>query len=86
MAPDYLTDILPNENRVNIGYNLRNNANIVIPYTRLEVVRRSFIPFSISLWNQLPLTTRNKPSLDEFKICLLDEFDELNVIYYNGPC
>ena len=84
MAPNYLTDILPNENRANIDYNLRNNANIIIPYTRLEIVRRSFIPFSINLWNQLPLTKRNKPSLDEFKASLLDDFNEPNLLYYYG--
>ena len=48
-------------------YPLRNNENIVIPYSRTVVSQKSCIPSSISLWNDLSVDMRNINSLNLFK-------------------
>ena len=71
LAPDYLTNILPPENHEIIHYNLRNNENIAVPHVRLEIFKRSFVPYSTKLWNNLPLYQRNMPSLLAFETLYL---------------
>ena len=66
-APEYLCELLPPENHEYICYNLRNNKNIKVPFTRLETFKRSFFPYSIRLWNSLSKKTRASSSLSEFK-------------------
>jgi len=84
LAPDYLKELLPKENCEYIRYNLRNNKNVRVPATRLESYKRSFFPFSINLWNRLPIQTRQKPSLEEFKSAVSQENKEANILYYYG--
>ena len=50
------------------GYNLRNENNTFYPpFTRTSSLYDSFIPFTIRLWNALPLTITESPSLNIFK-------------------
>ena len=42
-VPDHLTDKLPPENHENVNYNLRNNHNIMLPYSRLECFKSLFL-------------------------------------------
>ena len=84
LTPGYLVDIMPRENHEYIRYNLRNNQDISVPYTRLEIFRRSFVPFAINLWNKLSQANRNEPTLLAFKHSLIKERDEPNVLYYYG--
>jgi hypothetical protein len=67
LAPSYLHELLPPENHELIGYNLRNNKNVVVPHTRLETFKRSFFPFSIRLWNSLSITVRTVATVSQFK-------------------
>ena len=83
-VPDYLTELLPPENHENINYNLRNNHNITLPYSRLESFRRSFVPYSINLWNRLKIEVRLSPSISEFKKALKSDCKETCVWYYYG--
>ena len=52
LVPNYLTEIVPKENRENIQYNLRNSHDITKPMTRTEVLQRSFLPRAIDLWTK----------------------------------
>ena len=65
-----LNDCLPSLVSNVSGYNLRNNDNYVAIRTRLNVYAKSFVPPTISLWNNLETFIRNTPTLDSFKIKL----------------
>ena len=66
-VPSYLLDLLPNRvNETNI-YNLRNNTDFVIPFTRLCSYESSFFPSTLKLWNDLDTPIRNLPTLPQFK-------------------
>jgi len=83
LAPIYLQHLIPPENYEHIRYNLRNNHDIVVPPVRLESYRRSFVPYSIALWNQLPIQKRNVASLEQFKNAIFEK-SNCNVLYYYG--
>ena len=51
-APSYMCNLIPQNNEDN-RYNLRNKSEVKMPKTRTETFRRSFIPSSINLWNNL---------------------------------
>ena len=57
---------------------------MVVPATRLESFKRSFIPFSIRLWNALSIEVRHAPSVRDFKNNLNKDNKEPNVLYYYG--
>ena len=84
LAPNYLHDLLPPETREYTTHNLRHGNNIVLPSTRLKTFKRSFIPFSIRLWNALSVEVRHAPSLNDFKNHLHKDNNEPNVLYYYG--
>ena len=52
-VPSYITDIIPPLVRETTNYPLRNQNNITVPFCRTELYRKSCIPSSISLWNNL---------------------------------
>lgn len=83
-CPPNLTSLLPPETQEVSHYDLRNKNNITIPLNRLECYKRSFFPHVVSLWNKLPLTSRNLPSYDCFKRHLKPQKSELNTLYYYG--
>ena len=64
-APQYVTNLYPIPTRPT--YNLRNQANLPVPFYRLKSSSTSFIPNSIRLWNSISISTRNAPSLNVFK-------------------
>ena len=66
-APSCLLDLLPNrENETNI-YNLRNNTDLVIPFTRLCSYESSFFPSTLKSWNDIDTPIRNLPTLPNSK-------------------
>ena len=68
LTPDYLQALIPN--RLNDqGRPLRSvTRNLIpIPFARTETYRRSFIPNTIRLWNNLDQSTRESSSLEAFK-------------------
>jgi len=83
IAPEYLQELIPPENHEYIRYNLRNNSDIAVPPARLETYRRSFVPHSISLWNQLSIHKRDVASVEEFKTAILEKTN-CNILYYYG--
>jgi hypothetical protein len=53
------------------GYNLRNENNTFHPpFSRTSSFYNSFIPFTIRLWNTLPLTITESPSLNTYYIAI----------------
>jgi hypothetical protein len=84
LAPDYLKHLVPLENKEHIGYNLRNNANIPIPFSRLESVKRSFFPACIRLWNRVPIENRILGSVSSFRNSLHKNDRDTNILFYYG--
>ena len=67
LVPAYISDLIPPLVRETNSYALRNEHNIIVPFCRTEISRRSCIPSSISEWNSLDIEIRNSPSLANFK-------------------
>jgi hypothetical protein len=84
LAPDYLKDILPKANHTYVRYNLRQNQNIKIPFTRLEIFKRSFIPTAISLWNKLDIAVRLSPDVKSFKKSIKERHPEPIILHFYG--
>ena len=84
ISPNYLFELLPQQNAAYISYSLRNNNNIKLPITNREAFRRSFFPTAIRLWNRLNLNIRNSTSLYIFKQSLKKEYPEKPIMYYYG--
>ena len=72
LVPQYLKNLLPPQHGRPGIRNLRSNENqlIPVPFTRTESFRRSFIPFTIRLWNNLDKMLRDSSSLNGFKSAL----------------
>jgi hypothetical protein len=68
-APQYLKELIPVRDQPVGALNLRSQANeeIRIPFARTESFNRSFLLFSIRLWNDLDREIRNISSLESFK-------------------
>jgi len=84
MVPAYLQEIMPGQNQDFIQYNLRNKENIAVPCAKKNALKKSFVHSGVSLWNSLPLTTRQKPSLSAFRMELKKTNNPKNVLYYYG--
>lgn len=67
LIPEYICDLIPPFVRDVTNYPLRNNNNLTVPFTRIEISRKSCIPSSISLWNSLDEDIRSSSSLPCFK-------------------
>ena len=52
-APSYLRDLLSNRVDETSTYNLRNNTDFVIPFSRLCSYESSIFPSTLKLWNDL---------------------------------
>jgi hypothetical protein len=55
LCPPYLSNCLPPVTWDVNNYNLRNNQNYVLPRYRLRTSASSFIPSTVSLWNNLDM-------------------------------
>ena len=77
-VPSYITDIIPPLVRETTNYPLRNQNNITAPFCRTELYRKSCIPYSVSLWNNLDENLRNSSSLSSFKYALKQVNSNIN--------
>ena len=76
----YLPPVTSDVNTCN--YNLRNDQNYVPPRCRLRTSASSFIPSTVSLWNNLDISRRNSLTLSLFENRVKGDI----YIYYNeGP-
>jgi len=76
-APNYLCELVPKTN-ITTTRNLRNFKNIPVPKTRTELYKKSFIPSTISLWNELPVDKRNMNALEQ------EAKKSCNILFYTG--
>ena len=65
MCPQYLKALVPTQ--VSHQYQLRNTNNIAIPFGRTQLYRNSFIPSTITLWNNTDPYIKCSNSLVAFK-------------------
>ena len=66
-TPGYLKNLLPNRVGDQTHYQLRNNKNYEVPYSRLCSYENSYFQSTLRLWNELDQDTRNSSSVLEFK-------------------
>ena len=57
---------LPNRVGDQTHYQLRNNPNYEVPYSRLCSYKNSYFPSTLRLWNELDQDTRNSSSMPDF--------------------
>ena len=67
VCPQYLCNCLPPTVSSISDHNLRNNENYTTPRSRLRMSLTSFIPSTVSIWNNLDLNVRNSPNISCFK-------------------
>lgn len=65
--PSYVSNLIPPLVNNITGYNLRNQNDINIPNTRLEIYKRSFIPSATQLWNNTDPLIRQVDTIRQFK-------------------
>jgi len=83
-TPHYLQDLLPNRVGDNAHYHLRNNSEIIVPFARLEIYRKSFLIAAINAWNQLDMVVRNIPTTEIFKRAVVPKKEPRKEILYYG--
>lgn len=66
-GPGYLKALIPQTVGERTHYPLRTQENLSTPFTRLDIFKRSFIPRSLNLWNNLDLSIRQSASIVIFK-------------------
>ena len=66
LCPQYLCNCVPPTISSISDHNLRNNDNHTTPRSRLSMSRESFMPSSVSLWNNLDINIRNSPNISCF--------------------
>jgi hypothetical protein len=84
-APQYLKALIPVRYQPDGMHSLRSFANeeIRAPFARTESFTRSFLLYTIKLWNELDIETRHLPTLDSFKLALKEPKDRmLSILYY----
>ena len=67
LAPESLTELLPNNTNDRTHYNLRNAIDTSIPKTKTTAFHRSFYPATIKAWNALSRQTRESRTIHQFK-------------------
>jgi hypothetical protein len=65
------------------AHNLRNNENYATPRSRLRMSMTSFIPSTVSLWNNLDLNIRNSPNISCIKYRIIKENTIKSPEYYS---
>ena len=55
-------------------YSLRKPANLAFPSCSSRQHLKSFIPFCVALWNDLPAPIQSSPSLSSFRCSVIDHF------------
>ena len=83
LCPQYLSDILNILNPSSHDYNLRNRVNILIKI-RTETLKKSFFPYTINLWNSLPMDFKISKNLNIFKNKIIKK-DKDRSLFQHGP-
>ena len=85
-APQYLSDLVPEEVAARTRYTLRNRYDLQVPFARLETYAQSFFPATSRQWNNLNHNTRSTNTLYTFKSHYLKQYPRPTPIqlYYYG--
>jgi hypothetical protein len=67
LTSDTLQELIPTHPAGREAYNFRNAANLPIPQTRTAILQNSFIPATISLWNDLSDEVKGVADLEDLK-------------------
>ena len=67
LAPLYLHNIIPPRICDTVPYNLRANQNLTSIACKTEKYKRSFLPSTVHLWNELPTNAKAVLSINTFK-------------------
>ena len=86
MTPEYLRNLLPLQHDQQHSYPTRNSSNYILPHCRTTYHFNSFIPSTISMWNQLPNHIKESNTISSFKQKLNEYYDPHQVPrhYYVG--
>ena len=82
LCPSYLSDLIPTRNN-EVYYQLRHPRIIPKPKTRLTTFDKSFIPSTITIWNNIPQNIQESKSLSVFKRNISNKEDP-PILYYYG--
>ena len=82
LTPNYLSEIFPPHVGNRTEYPLRNASNIEVIARRTELFASSFVPSSVSLWNELPENIKSITSLSAFKSNVKKMFPSTTVPKY----
>lgn len=83
-TPQYLLDLIPNSVGSRHNHNTRQVNNMLEINTRTNQYADYFLPSTIKLWNNLPLTLRKTESLSIFKKKLKNQNAKVPTYYYIG--
>ena len=81
-TPQYLLDLIPNSEGSRHNHNTRQINNMLEINTRTNQYADYFLPSTIKLWNNLPLTLRKTESLSIFKKNLKNQNAKVPTYYY----
>ena len=82
VGPGYLSALLPQAVCERTHYSLRSRHDLSIPYSRLEILKRSFIPRTLMMWNDLDLSTRQSISESVFKSKICPKPTKNDLFYF----
>ena len=85
LCPQYLCNCLPPTVSSISDHNLRNNENYTTPRSRFRMSMTSFIPSTVSLWNNLALTLRISRNISCFKSRIKENTGKYRSIMVKGP-
>ena len=85
MTPTYLSTLMPSSVADITPYRLRNAHQIRTIQWKTQLFSQSFLPSTISLWNSLPTSVKEKTSLDSFRIELNKDVRRVPAHYHFGP-
>ena len=71
-------------NDLQIIHNLRNNENYVLPRCRLRLSEKSFIPYTVRIWNVLSPAIRNLQTTSQSKLKIKGEQFRPPIYYGEG--
>jgi hypothetical protein len=83
-VPSYLTELIPDRVGNITPYSLRNSNDMRNVHCNSQLYANSFLPSSISEWNQLPPDIKNSQSVASFKKKLENNKQRVPLHYYSG--
>ena len=84
LSPQYLSDLVPQQEGSIARYNLRNANDLRTTECRSTLYYNSFVPAVIRKWNTLPDEVKNSESLNIFKSKLNRTLVKTPAYYYVG--